>query len=140
MKSRITSPIVFSFAAFLLITLFSGIAHSQDKFEIMKGTWEIQTVGKQGKIQKPEAFNGKHTIEFDGKKFHGKPFGWEISTSSLSRAEKGGEVTFTFNYKIQGGNYPLTWKGKLNSEGTEITEGKFTMVPGSGTFTAKKVG
>jgi len=37
-----------------------------------------------------------------------------------------------------GGTYGIDWRGKLSDDGKKITDGKFSLIMGSGTFTAEK--
>lgn len=109
-----------------------------------QGEWKITTVGKQGNMgQKVEALNQSFTLTFNeknvsGRMIEGKPFGFPVVTSHYSTAKPGGPVTFVTTYKMMS-IIPINWHGKLSEDGTKITDGKFSFMLGSGTFTATKV-
>lgn len=108
------------------------------------GGWKITTVGKQGNMgQKVEALNQSFMLTFNektvsGRMIEGKPFGFPIVTSHYSATKPGGPVSFVTSYKMVS-IVPITWHGKLSEDGTKITDGKFSFMLGSGTFTAAKV-
>ena len=111
----------------------------------LAGAWKITTVGKQGGMNtKAEALSQTIALTFNekavkGKMIEGKPFGFAIVSSHYSDAKPGGNVTFTTTYKMMS-NVPIGWHGKLSEDGTKITDGKFSFMLGSGTFTAEKAG
>ena len=110
----------------------------------MPGEWKITCVGKQGSMgQKAEAMSGSFKLTFNekavkGKMIEGKPFGFAIVSSHYSNAKPGDNVSFTTTYKMMS-NVPISWRGKLSEDGAKITDGKFSFMLGSGTFTAEKV-
>lgn len=116
----------------------------KDKDALMAGTWKITCVGKKGNYgQKAEDLSQSFLLTFSekpakGKAIEGKPFGFEISSSKLGGATPGGSVSFTTNYKRGSSPFSIDWKGKLIEDGTKITDGKFSLMIGSGTFTAEK--
>jgi len=120
-------------------------ASSKDKTSPLVGEWKITTVGKQGGMNtKAEALSMNLALTFNekavkGKMIEGKPFGFAIVSSHYSDAKPGGNVTFTTTYKMMS-NVPISWHGKLSEDGTKITDGKFSFMLGSGTFTAEKAG
>ena len=120
-------------------------ATAKEKTAPLPGEWKITTVGKQGSMgQKAEALSQNIVLTFNekavkGKMIEGKPFGFAIVSSHYSEAKPGGNVTFTTTYKMMS-NVPISWHGKLSEDGTKITDGKFSFMLGSGTFTAEKVG
>ena len=120
-------------------------AASKDKTAPLPGEWKITTIGKQGSYgQKAEALSSSFVLTFNekavkGKMIEGKPFGFAIVSSHYSEAKPGGNVTFTTTYKMMS-NVPISWHGKLSEDGTKITDGKFSFMLGSGTFTAEKAG
>lgn len=62
----------------------------------------------------------------------------EMKDSDSSPWSEREDVT-TFDYdEIKGQPVPIKWEGKLNRDATEITEGKFSFLLGTGTFTAAK--
>ena len=109
------------------------------------GEWKITTVGKQGNMgQKVEGLSQSFILTFSekpvsGKMIEGKPFGFAIVSSRCSEAKPGGNVSFVTSYKMMS-IIPINWHGKLSEDGTKITDGKFSFMLGSGTFTADKVG
>jgi len=119
-------------------------AASKDKVAPMPGEWKITCVGKQGSYgQKAEAMSQSFVLTFSekavkGKAIDGKPFGFVLVSSRCSEAKPGGNVNFVTTYKMMS-NVPINWHGKLSEDGTKITDGKFSFMLGSGTFTAEKV-
>jgi hypothetical protein len=117
---------------------------SKEKAAPMPGEWKITCVGKQGNMgQKAEAMNQSFMLTFlakpvKGKGIEGKPFGFAILNSHYSETKPGGNISFTTTYKMMS-NVPISWRGKLSEDGTQITDGKYSFMLGSGTFTAEKV-
>lgn len=119
-------------------------AASRDKSSPMTGEWKLTCVGKQGNYnQKAEALSQSFPLTFNekavkGKGIEGKPFGFALVSSRCSEAKPGGNVSFVTTYKMMS-NVPISWHGKLSEDGTKITDGKFSFMLGSGTFTAEKM-
>ncbi len=113
------------------------------KESALAGEWKITCVGKQGNMgQKAAAMSQSFVLTFNekavkGKAIEGKPFGFDIVSSRYTEAKPGGNVSFTTTYKKMS-NVPINWHGKLSEDGTQITDGKFSFMLGSGTFTAEK--
>jgi len=116
---------------------------AKDKSAPMPGEWKFTCVGKQGNYnQKAEALSQSFVLTFNekvvkGKGIEGKPFGFALVSSRCSEAKPGGNVSFVTTYKMMS-NVPISWHGKLSEDGTKITDGKFSFMLGSGTFTAEK--
>jgi hypothetical protein len=118
-------------------------ATPKEKAAPMTGEWKLTCVGKQGNMnQKAEALSQGFVLTFHekpvkGKGIEGKPFGFALVSSRCSEAKPGGNVSFVTTYKMMS-NVPINWHGKLSEDGTQITDGKFSFMLGSGTFTAEK--
>lgn len=116
---------------------------AEDKMEVMKGAWEIQTQGTQGNWgQDVKALTRTFILVFSGDKkekipITGSPFGFKIIKSSLQTAKRGDVVRFKAVYHLDK-DYDIDFHGRLNEDGTEISDGKFSFVLGKGTFTGKK--
>ena len=116
---------------------------AENKMEVMKGEWEIKTLGTQGNMgQDVKALTQTFTLIFSGDKkdkipITGSPFGFKIIRSSLQTAKRGDTVRFKAVYHLDK-DYEIDFNGKLNEDGTEISDGKFSLILGRGTFTGKK--
>ena len=117
---------------------------AEDKMEIMQGAWEIKTQGTQGNWgQDVKALAQTFTLIFSGEKkdkipITGSPFGFKIIKSSLQTAKRGDIVRFKAVYHLDK-DYDIDFHGRLNEDGTEISDGKFSFkFLGKGTFTGKK--
>lgn len=89
-------------------------------------------------------FDQEFTLEFPGKKkddkeITGIAFGNEISKSKVVSASIDSYIKFEFIYTVgKNTTFDIKFKGRLNKESTEITDGTFLMLIGKGTFTAKR--
>lgn len=139
----------FAFSATLTVLIALGIAaQAADTAAAgknpMLGEWKVTTVGKQGQYgQDPKALSQTFTLVFEekkvkGKAFTGKPFGFDVVSSRCSPATAGGSVSFSATYERGGGSYTIDFRGKLSQDAKTIADGRFSMIMGSGTFTAEK--
>jgi len=129
----------------LLVSIFALQAADKPASDNpLQGEWKFTTVGKEGQYgQNPQALSQTFTLTFEAKKVKGKaitgkPFGFDITSSRASQAKPGGTVSFSTSYERGGGTYSIDWRGKLSDDGKKITDGKFSLIVGSGTFIAEK--
>jgi len=109
--------------------------------EAVAGTWTFETKGTKGEGMKQ--MTGVTILQFlaeeqDKKAITGTVFGREIAESEIDSAQPGGRIQFKTTIQHESKRYRITWRGKLNKDGNEITDGEFSLTTGEGTFTAKK--
>ena len=113
--------------------------------KVMAGVWNITTVGKQGQSGwSTQSLNQKIPLTFHDHStsttpmITGTPFGFTTVKASISTAQTNGPVQFKTGTKVGPAYYFIDWKGTLSPDGTQITDGKFSFMYGTGTFTAVK--
>ncbi|MBI2193462.1 MAG: hypothetical protein HYU36_15915 [Planctomycetes bacterium] len=111
---------------------------------VLEGKWTFSTEGERIEGRRDvDRLNRKVRLTFEkgekgGMVVVGEPFGFPIIESNISTVTLGGKISFKTTYRVKGQPVPIKWEGKLNREGTEITDGKFSFILGTGTFTAVK--
>lgn len=115
-----------------------------DVHKLIEGGWVISAVSDRSKPGvRLESFSSDHMlVTYDGVKrqFTGQIFGFPIVESKMAMAQLGDRITFTLTYAEGRERMQVLWFGTLSKDGTRITEGKFSCLPASGTFTAVKQG
>ena len=125
--------------------------------KVMAGTWTITTQGQQGlngyttqscvTCHPGQSFksltNKKFILNFHDDKtssipITGTPLGFTTVKAEINAAQKNGEVRFRTGTKSGQDYRYIDWKGTLSPDGTQITDGKFSFLFGTGTFTAVK--
>ncbi len=149
MKSNFVIAVFFMLSMFLFLDgkILAGDA-KDNKNDVMAGTWKVST--KATKVnsggQDISVFTQTRDLVFydkDERKkkkmdISGSPFGFEIIKSDVQSASKDGKVKFKTSYHVVC-DIAIDWEGTLNKEGNKITDGKFSFMLASGTFTAEKV-
>jgi len=136
--------IITAIALLAAATVYQSGTNACAADSVLPGSWNFTTVGKQGMHGKsPQALSQSFVLTFIAKsqssnEISGKPFGHPIASSHAPLGKPGESISFTTNYKMGPGSYSINWRGKLSEDGKKITEGKFSMVMGSGEFTAEK--
>ena len=125
-----------------LVYVSGSSAFAEDN--VLQGSWNFTTVGKQGMHgQDPKALSQSFLLTFTAKsqsrnEISGQPFGFTIAASHAPLGKLGESFSFTTPYMRGSSSYTITWRGKLSEDGKKITDGKFSMIMGSGEFTAEK--
>jgi hypothetical protein len=132
--------------ALSLSLALSGAAAEKkvDVHKLLEGGWVISAVGERSKPGvRLDSFSSDHLlITYDGVKreFSGRIFGFPIVESRMAAARLGDQIVFTLTYADGRDRVQVHWYGDLSKDGTRITDGKFSCLPASGTFTAVKQG